>query len=51
MSHRHKHRRKRGKSIHQKQMRFWTIFGALAGIGLFTLAFYFINRWTNRTPG
>jgi F0F1-type ATP synthase membrane subunit c/vacuolar-type H+-ATPase subunit K len=41
--------RKRNPSAHQKQMRFFTILFIGGALLLFGLAFYFLNRWMNKS--
>jgi len=50
MKTRRKHKLKRGASIHQKQLRFWTILAVLVVMLLFTLIFYFFNKWLTPNP-
>ncbi|HTV61368.1 MAG TPA: hypothetical protein VMH30_02240 [Verrucomicrobiae bacterium] len=42
-----RHKIKRRPSIHQKQMRFFTIMFVVVSVALFTLIFYFFNRSIN----
>ena len=40
---------KRSPSLHQKQMRFWTISLVILGAVAFGVVFYFLNKYGNRT--
>jgi len=47
MSRERRRKHHRHAIVHQKQMRFWTIWAVVLVVAVFGLALYCINRWLN----